>query len=109
MFIIDVDLKFYSPEESKSSLKNNLDAHSILRLDFEFSDDCVAIGSILADSETNIFILGNLYHAIIDLAIQYAENDKNAMDKTIKKNAVFKMRVGSRIVGIGKVLDVLSE
>ena len=108
MLLLDAEIYFYKPEEKASALSNDLDPSLILRPTIDLGNGMLWSGQLVFDKSENDIFRGKHYHALIQL---FTINDEEfeCLKFLVKKNAIFTIHSGSKLIGTGKVLDYLYE
>ncbi|MEJ8302895.1 hypothetical protein [Saccharibacillus sacchari] len=108
MLLIEAGIYFDKPSENPDALKNDLETKHKLRTSFNFGNDQLFSGDILAAGTEKIINRGERYKAFVKMFTIEEEAFRN-ISYLIQRGNSFFIQTPSRVIGRGTIIDYVYE
>ena len=108
MLLLETEIYFYTKDESKECLDNDLDTKNVLRPSINFGNDLLFSCTVRVDKGINKIVRGNYYNSTLEM-FTIDEESYPHIKELLFKGHEFKIQVASKVVGYGKIIDYLYE
>lgn len=108
MLLIEAEILFYLPDNDNDALHHNLDAQKILRSAFNFGNDQLFSGTIIANINDKVLERGKIYKVLIEM-FTIEKSLYIEMAELIRTGNNFTILNVPRIIGEGIICKAVFE